>query len=327
MLNQSATQQQLPDGIRCLERGWLSSNNVVLWDDDEVNLIDCGYVAHAEQTLLIIQQSWPNRALTRIINTHLHSDHCGGNALLQSHFPLARTLIPVGQFQDVIAWNEDKLPYRSTGQRCPRFRVDAAIEPGDQLRLAGHEWVAVAAPGHDPYAIMLWNASHRVLITADALWENGFGIVFPELNGVSAFEDVGTTLDTIERLMPNVVIPGHGSVVFDVPAALLRARSRLKQFQTNPAAHTHHALKALLKFLLLDRKEASWTELHEWIIKSSLMKDALDFGVANDWQITDAEASSKLNARSPQQEWLAAAIFQLAKVGALRINGDVILDA
>jgi hypothetical protein len=33
-----------------------------------------------------------------------------------------------------------------------------------------------------------------VLISADALWENGFGVVFPELEGDDAFAIVAATL-------------------------------------------------------------------------------------------------------------------------------------
>ena len=40
---------------------------------------------------------WPERPLDLLLNTHLHSDHCGGNAALQARHPGVRTLIPPGQ--------------------------------------------------------------------------------------------------------------------------------------------------------------------------------------------------------------------------------------
>ena len=66
-----------------------------------------------------------------------------------------------------------------------------------------HRW-----PGHDPHSVILFDPREGVLISADALWENGFGIVFPELEGVSAFVDVATVFDLIESLGAPSRFPG-----------------------------------------------------------------------------------------------------------------------
>jgi glyoxylase-like metal-dependent hydrolase (beta-lactamase superfamily II) len=76
----------LPLTMRVFERGWLSSNNILLHgsDGEGATLIDSGYVSHAEQTLALVRHALrPGQTLARIVNTHLHSDHCGGNALLK----------------------------------------------------------------------------------------------------------------------------------------------------------------------------------------------------------------------------------------------------
>jgi glyoxylase-like metal-dependent hydrolase (beta-lactamase superfamily II) len=41
------------------------------------------------------------------------------------------------------------------------------------------DWQALAAPGHDPHALLLWCAEEGILISGDALWQNGFGVIFP----------------------------------------------------------------------------------------------------------------------------------------------------
>ena len=78
----TAASALIPPTMRVFERGWLSSNNVLLFDDDSsATLVDTGYVSHRTQTLALVQSALGGRKLTRILNTHLHSDHCGGNAL------------------------------------------------------------------------------------------------------------------------------------------------------------------------------------------------------------------------------------------------------
>ena len=86
----------LPNGISVLERGWLSSNSILMVGRDSAALIDSGYGLHADQTLLLIQSTLQGRPLDVLLNTHLHSDHCGGNAALQNAFPLLVTHIPPG---------------------------------------------------------------------------------------------------------------------------------------------------------------------------------------------------------------------------------------
>ena len=88
----------------------------------------------------------------------------------------------------------------------------------------------------------------KILISADALWENGFGVVFPELEGADAFTEVATTLDLIERLDPKMGIPGHGRVFAYIPEVLARSRQRLAVFAKNPFKHAHNAVKVLIKF-------------------------------------------------------------------------------
>jgi glyoxylase-like metal-dependent hydrolase (beta-lactamase superfamily II) len=242
----------LPPNMRVFERGWLSSNNILFLDDAYgASLVDTGYVSQREQTLALVRSQLDGRRLTRIINTHLHSDHCGGNAHLQQA-TAARIAIPPGLADAVARWDEEQLTFRATGQQCDRFAYDALIEPGDMLRLGERDWQALAAPGHDPHSIMLWNAEDRALISADVLWRHGFGAIFPEIEGESGFSEQAAMLDLIQRLSPLIVIPGHGTPFSDVDAALTRARQRLAALSADAARNARQVAKVLIKFYLLD---------------------------------------------------------------------------
>jgi glyoxylase-like metal-dependent hydrolase (beta-lactamase superfamily II) len=242
----------LPHSVLVLERGWLSSNCVLLFDDDEqATLVDSGYSSHAEQTVALVRQALGAHRLARIVNTHLHSDHCGGNARLQREFN-ARIVIPPGHAEAVARWDEQVLTFAATGQRCDRFAADALLAPGDVLHAGKLDWQILAAPGHDPQSIALWNADQRILISADALWANGFGVIFPELEGESGFAEQRALLEVFAALAPRVVIPGHGAPFTDVEAALMRAQKRLEALVASPQRNARHAAKVLIKFLLLD---------------------------------------------------------------------------
>ena len=254
----------MPPGVSVLERGWLSSNNILFIGQDSTALIDSGYCTHSAQTLALVDAGLQGRPLDVLLNTHLHSDHCGGNAALQARYPHMRTLIPPGEASLVKEWNESALSYQATGQTCPRFRFDATLQPGSELQLGSRLWQVHAAPGHDTHSVILFEPLSRLLISADALWERGFGVVFPELDGDHAFDAVGQTLDLIESLQPCGVIPGHGTPFADVQAALMRARQRLEGFISDPARHLQHAAKVLLKFKLLEWQTVSLPTLQAW---------------------------------------------------------------
>lgn len=269
----------LPHSMRLLERGWLSANNIVFLDDARTaSVVDTGYVLHAAQTVALVRHALGGRQLARIVNTHLHSDHCGGNAALQAAFGGAAhcaVTVPAGELRAVNNWDEDALSFRSTGQQAAGFSAAAGMAAGDLLQLGGMPWRVHAAPGHDPHALMLFQPDARLLISGDALWEHGFGVVFPEMVGESGFAATRSTLDAIAALAPAAVIPGHGAVFTDVAAALARARSRLGVFEASPERHARHGLRVLLKFQLLQQPEGvARDDLRAWFCDAELVARA-----------------------------------------------------
>ena len=253
-------------GLTVLQRGWLSSNNILIHaaeGEPGAVLVDSSHVNHAEQTLALLRHALQGQRLDRVLNTHLHSDHCGGNAAVQRAFG-APVWVPPGQAQAVRQWDAGLLSYEATGQRCERFQIAGTLQPGSEFVAGGRPWQVLAAPGHDPHSVMLFDPSHGLLISADALWEHGFGVVFPEIEGEPGFDDVGAVLDVIERLPVRLVVPGHGAPFSDVAAALARSRSRLQGFQQEPARHARHALKVLIKYHLMEEREQHLDELLQW---------------------------------------------------------------
>ena len=317
---------RLPATMRVFERGWLSSNNV-LFMGKETALVDSGYVTHAPQTLALVRHALGGRALDRLLNTHLHSDHCGGNAALQAAYA-CHTAIPGAEAGKVGAWDEDALSYRATGQQCARFRFDALLVPGQVHALGGMNWEVLGAPGHDPHALLLFCAQEGILIAGDALWENGFGVIFPELAGEPGFGETRATLDLIATLDARVVIPGHGRMFADVAAALQRAYSRLDYLASAPKRNAENAVKVLVKFLLLERQRLALADVAGLLASIPVVGSALrQMDIAS---LEADQAPPEPPPASPPDPYITLAnwaVSSLIRARAARIDGDFLADA
>ncbi len=266
-LQDPAPNVALPSGMTVFERGWLSANCVLFADDNGATLIDSGYFAHAEQTLALVRHALERHAtarLRRVINTHLHSDHCGGNALLARDLR-CEIVIPEGNSYGVRNWDQRFLSFEATGQHCDRFDFTDTVTPGDVLTLGGREWEALAAPGHDVDSVMFHCEDEGILISGDAIWEDGCGAMFPTANPKTLAEDFGAafeTLELVESLDARVIVPGHGRPFTDAEGALDRARSRLRRLSADPSRNGRHVVKVLLKYRLLDDRRMSIDTVH-----------------------------------------------------------------
>lgn len=301
-------------GLTVLERGWLSSNNTIIHGaegEPGAVLVDTSHINHAQQTVALLRHALRGERLDRVLNTHLHSDHCGGNSAVHRAFD-APVLVPPGQAAAVVDWESGRLTHDTTGQRCERFEIAGTLPPGTEFVAGARHWQVLAAPGHDPHSVMLFDRTQGVLISADALWEHGFGLVFPEIEGEPGFDDVGRVLDAIERLPVRVVVPGHGAPFSDVAAALARSRSRLQGFQREPARHARHALKVLLKYHLMEERRQPLDQLLQWAVGTPMLAEL--------WRRFGAGQGG-----SPEA-WCERAVRDLVASGALSLTNGVVGD-
>lgn len=298
-------------GLRVLQRGWLSSNNILLdAGPGQAVLVDSGHTVHAAQTVALVRQELQGRHLIRVINTHLHSDHCGGNAALQRAFGCSLAT-PSGHYQAALAWDEKALSYRDTGQTCERFSPDESLVSGQVLEIGSRRWQVLATGGHDPHAVVLFDEAAGLLISADTLWENGFGVIFPELDGIDAFAEEAAVLDLIEALNPRWVIPGHGAPFGDVVGALARARSRLDGFRADPARHHRHAMRVLVKYHLMEVQQMSWATYVDWFEQCRLAHSI--------WALLKQPDGSV-------RDWAVRLAQELVASGALGADEDLLFD-
>ncbi len=299
---------RLPDSLLVLERGWLSSNNIVFFAGDTAALVDSGYVSHAAQTLALLERALDGRRLTHLINTHSHSDHIGGNAAVQTAFG-CRITVPQGIAATIAEWDEAALLLSPLGQRAARFTHDATYTAGDAFVLGDLEWKALAVPGHDMDALALYNPEQRLLISGDALWQDGFGVIFAELLGnPDGLKSTRETLEMLARLPIDAVIPGHGAPFADVPEAFERAFRRLAAFEQNIERLARHALKVMLAFFMLEKRQLPRDTLAAFLAGLSFVQNVNARYLGH-----DDEALA---------EWLVA---DLVRAGALREEDGLLL--
>ena len=257
----------LPPGIDIFERGWLSANNIFLFGNHDVSLVDTGYCVHQQMTVDLVANALKQhdlKTLNKVVNTHLHSDHCGGNAALSKEFD-SEIWIPEAEAIAVQNWDESLLSFQQLGQECPRFAHHALLVPGNEITLGPYRWQILAAPGHDNHSIMLYQEQYQILISADALWEEGFGVIFPELWGEGGFEEVAQTLELIEGLSVALIIPGHGKPFTEVKKSIETAKSRLDYLSSDADRNARHGAKVLLKYKLLEWRNQDLAKVNQWI--------------------------------------------------------------
>lgn len=301
---------RLPESIRVIERGWLSSNSIVLFDGPEAAVIDSGYRSQADQTVALVREVVGARSLTRLVNTHSHSDHIGGNAALQRAFGCDIS-VPRGMAGAVAEWDEDALLLTTAAQVGERFSADRLLVAGDVIAMGDLEWEARPAPGHDMDALVFYNPDRRILISGDALWRDGFGILFADVLGTG--DGVGAarrTLEELARLPIDIVIPGHGAAFVEVDDALERAFGRLRAFEEDGSRIARNAIRACFTFSLLDARAMDVDTLPEHLASVPIYR----------------EANARFLGLSPSQlaQWLVA---DLLRAGVARCEGGKILAA
>jgi len=301
----------LPSQVHVFVRDWLSANNVVLKSRDGHVLVDSGYATHAALTLALLRTAHGlgDEPLALLVNTHGHSDHIGGNACVRAAYgcPIA---FPAAEAPVVERWDAKTLLYEYADQEAPRFTIDIRLQAGSTHVWGDLEWRMLAAPGHDMGALVFYNPEHGILISGDALWENGYGFVMPRAIDSDALPATRATLDMIAALDVRTVIPGHGEPFTDVAAALDRAYRRTAAFEADDARVARHALKVVLTFSLLARRCLRLAELPSYVERVGIYRD--------------------LNAavlRMTPQALADMLVTELVRAGAVRIEGGAVVPA
>ena len=173
----------------------------------------------------------------RVINSHTHSDHVGGNADFETVLGMDTEFtrhsaegLPHEAVQGEVAPEAlcRPLPEGVTAQsyRSRPFKISGLLEDGDVLELGGRSLEVLSVPGHTPDAIALLDRAAGLLWTGDTFYEGPIWLLAPETD----FEAYVASVERLAKLVPELrlLLPAHNT-----PVAEPR---RLEQLKTAVAA-------------------------------------------------------------------------------------------
>ncbi|HEX4216562.1 MAG TPA: MBL fold metallo-hydrolase [Candidatus Dormibacteraeota bacterium] len=192
-------------------------------------LIDSGFGTDLEATEAML----PGEP-SLLLNTHWHSDHVGGNAGLAARhgLPIAAS---IAEGTRVNARDPEAFGADWFDQPVDTYRVDRLLEEGEVVDTGATRLRVIAAAGHSPGQIALFEERSRVLIAGDAILARDIGFINPFLDGPGALEAAIATVERIGRLEPRLAVTGHDRVIEDVAGCVRRSLERLVGWREDPA--------------------------------------------------------------------------------------------
>lgn len=244
--------------------------NLLLLTGRQPALVDSGFVGHAAETAHWVRAQTPDLAL--VVNTHWHSDHVGGNAVLQA----------AGAGIAASAPDADAVARRDPGccqaeyldQPVSPYTVDLALDDGQILPLGDADWEVVRTPGHTPGHLSLWQPDERLLVVGDALSDYDVGWVNLALDGPAAAATALASVHRLAGLDPRVLLPAHGPLPADPAAAIASAVRRAQRLVDDPAGAVWYGIRRILAFALMIRGGIATTEIEPYLHARAWLTDA-----------------------------------------------------
>ena len=195
--------------IKQIQNNPFQENTYIVWDEAsmEAAIVDCGALFPQEEERIEAFVSDNNLKVKYILNTHLHLDHCFGNAWAAGRYDV----LPM-------AHEEDETLLTRMGEQARMFglpfevrteKLGGYLKDGDVLTLGENRIEVIHTPGHSRGGLCFYIPSAGWLISGDSLFEGSIGRT--DLEG----GEYATLIKSItERLMTlpedTVVYPGHG---------------------------------------------------------------------------------------------------------------------
>ena len=164
------------------------------------------------QKLLAEIKKITNQKVTAVIVSHYHADHVYGlqefkkvGAIIYAQGEGRNYLSSETAKQRLIASRIDFAPWINANTKL--ISADVWIDQKTKLNIGGVEFLITrVGPAHAPEDLMVYVPSEKVLFAGDLVFRGRIPFV-----GNADSKGWLLALDEIEKLNPNIVIPGHGA--------------------------------------------------------------------------------------------------------------------
>lgn len=241
----------LPAEFTFIQRGWLNGNSIIIQAGGAPALVDSGHLNDVDETLQLIQAAGVRvESIGQIAVTHCHCDHHGANKTIKA---LSGATIGMGPLTaEWFATNERYLTwFEQLTQDADVVPADEIYNEGTTITLSGMPFEIISLPGHAPDSIGFYQPDTRVLIGADAMWENDLGVLHTAVHGPTILADAEMAVRKIMALDPAVVIPGHGGLITNVQENGEMILKRLNSFRQDPGRAAWHLTRRFIMYGIL----------------------------------------------------------------------------
>lgn len=222
------------------ESPWAVNSGFIVGNHSTL-IVDTGSNYFSAKTIYGYSKSVKEQNELIVVNTEPHFDHIGGNSFfaelgvdIYAHPGIWREVDEFVQTKKDFNLTICNPARRMRNESEAFFYKTALVNPNKQLMdgtiidLGDVRATAIATPGHTPFNMSIYVAAERVLYCGDCIVAQ----YLPNLEAGGRREWLAwlQSLDTIEQINPEVIVPGHGDVIvgeISFQAALGRMREVL----------------------------------------------------------------------------------------------------
>lgn len=207
--------------------------STIIYGQHEAMLVDAQFtIANAHRLLADLIEL--NKQLKYIFLTHLHPDHYLGLEVIKQHYPEAKVIAYQKAAQDINDAYDFKIDYwGNTVLKSNGANIKYTIEMLEQDHIKLEDEI-IEIPGlmcGDCVDIApLWLPASRTLIASDLVFADCH-VWLADMRTPALLERWIATLDKLEALGAEVVIPGHSSAALTLhPSAISFTRQYMNDF-------------------------------------------------------------------------------------------------